>query len=286
MSPSKRDTERIRVRDDCEIHCQTLYGNVDRWLILVHGIGEHLGRAAQLAELFAGSPNVFQYDLRGHGQSEGRRGYVKSFDVHFNDLEDVVDYLASRHPNFRYALFGHSMGALIAAGFAQRGGTRVPCPESLFLASPPIGIGGIGGAIVNRLPDCFVSGFCRLPFSIPVGATINRAYLSHDKEVSASYKRDPLSLNRLHSKLLVGLVDASRTVFSRPITAPCPLFAAVGSEDRITSCEAARHYFATHEPKADFRVFDGAYHELHNETAAYREPYFAFLKEAVFRSQG
>jgi len=263
------------------LYGQTFHGDTDRWLILVHGIGEHLGRAAHIANLFAGHINVFQYDLRGHGQSEGRRGYVDSFDVHYDDLEDVVGFLVSKHPKFRYALFGHSMGALIAAAFTQRRTERVPCPERLFLASPPIGIGGLGGAIVNRLPHRIVSGLCRIPFSLPVGATINRAYLSHDKEVPTRYKRDPLSLKRLHSKLLVGLVDASRTVFSRPIAAPCPLFAAIGSDDRIVSFDAARRYFATHEPEADFRVFEGAYHELHNETDPYREPYFDFLKEAI-----
>lgn len=282
MNASNKVTERIRARDGCALHVvETRCESAGEWLICVHGIGEHLGRASHLAELFAGKLNVLQYDLRGHGQSEERRGYVDSFDTHYNDLEDVVRFLVSRHPNLRYALFGHSMGALIAAGFTQRRPEQALCPKRLFLASPPIGIGGLGGAIVNRLPHWVVSGLCRIPFSLPVGATINRAYLSHDKGIAARYKGDPLSLNRLHFKLLVGLVDASRTVFSRPLAAPCPISAAIGRADRIVSCDAAQHYFATHEPDANFKIIEGAYHELHNETAAYREPYFEFLKKAL-----
>jgi len=106
----------------------------------------------------------------------------------------------------------------------------------------------------------------------------------HERTHRADLLRDPLSLKRLHSKLLFGLVDASRRVFSRPIAAPCPLHAAIGSNDRIVSYTAAQRYFATHEPDADLRIIDAAYHELHNETAPYREPYFAYLKQAFARN--
>ena len=284
MSAPEKSIERLRVRDGSEMHCETMQGGSDTWFIGVHGIGEHLGRESRLSELFADQYYVFQYDLRGHGRSDGRRGYVDSFSVYYDDLEDIVAQLASRHPAFRYALFGHSMGALIAAGFVQGGSNRAPPPERLFLGSPPIGLGGLGGAIVNRLPRRVVGSLSRFPVSVPIAGAINRRYISHEKGVVDRLKRDPLVLKRLHSRLLCGLVEASRTVFGRPIAAPCPLHAAVGSADRIVSCPAARRYFAEHEPTADFHIVEGAYHELHNESARYREPYLAFLKRALGRA--
>lgn len=285
MNFARTAIERLQLRDGTSLHCQAALSEsaADPWLIGVHGIGEYLDREARLPELFSNQYNVFQYDLRGHGRSDGRRGYVDSFEVHYRDLEEVIVHLAEKYHDFRYILFGHSMGALIAAGFVQKRSSRVPQPERLFLASPPIGLGGLGGALVNRLPRSLVSGLNRLPLSLPIGSTINRHYLSHDKEVAIRLERDPLVLKRLHSKLLFALVDASRTVFSRPIGADGPIYAAIGDADHIVSCSAAQRYFALHEPAADFRVFEGAYHELHNETSRYREPYLAFLAEALAR---
>lgn len=281
MNQPDQSTERLRVRDGTELHSEMLLGGSDIWLIGIHGIGEHIGRGNHLSQLFADRFNIFRYDLRGHGKSEGPRGYVDSFDLFYQDLEDIVGQLATRHSHFRYALFGHSMGALIAAGFVQRGSNRIPQPERLFLASPPIGIGGFGGVLVNRLPQRCVTWLRKCPFSIPIGSAINRSALSHEKTNVARIGKDPLSLKRLHTKLLFNLVEASKKVFDKPIAAPCQIFAAVGSDDKIVSCSEAQRYFAKHEPTADFRIIEGAYHELHNESAEYQKPYFDFLKQAL-----
>ncbi|MDQ8201815.1 alpha/beta fold hydrolase [Pelagicoccus sp. SDUM812003] len=281
MKQDSTTSKRLRVRDGTELHCEWIRGSSTAWLVCVHGIGEHIGREAHLSRLFADRFNIFRYDLRGHGKSDGLRGYIDSFDTYFRDLEDIVAQLSSTHPNFRYTLFGHSMGALIAAGFAQSCPEQAPAPERLFLASPPIGLGGRGGAMVNSLPRGLVNALCKTPFSIPIGSTLNRHNLSHDKAIARNLETDSLSLKRLHTKLLFGLVQASREVFSRPIAAPCPIFGAIGGDDRIVSCSEALEYFDTHEPGADFRVFEGAYHELHNETDEYRQPYFDFLKTVL-----
>lgn len=286
MSVPNKSTDHISVRDGTALHCEKTCGGSDSWLICVHGIGEHIGRETHLSELFVDRYNILRYDLRGHGKSSGKRGYIKSFAIHYCDLEDVVSHLASAHSNFRYTLFGHSMGALIAAGFVQRCSAHVPSPERLFLSSPPIGIGGRGGAIVNRLPRSLFNWLRKLPFSIPIGSALNRQNLSHEKSVATHLKQDPLSLKRLHTKLLLNLVEASKDVFSRPITTACPIYCAIGSEDRIVSCPEAKRYFATHEPNATLLIVKGAYHELHNESEEYREPYFAFLKQVLNANTG
>lgn len=281
MSPPEIETGRLRTRDGAELHFEKTPSGGNAWLIGVHGIAEHLGRQPHLRRLFADKCQVFQYDLRGHGRSGGPRGDVDSFAVFYRDLGDVITHLASENPDFQYTLCGHSMGALIAAGFVQSMRESVPAPQALFLASPPIGLGGLGGAIVNRIPRCVFSVLCRLSIGFPTRFAVNRHYLSHDKDVAARLRRDPLVSKHLNLRLLAGLVDASKRVFSRPISAPCPLHAAIGSADRIVSCPAARRYFATHEPAANFRVIEGAYHELHHETALYRQRYFAFLQQAL-----
>ena len=49
-------------------------------LILVHGVGEHSGRYANLLKALAGKNiSVFALDHRGHGKSEGKRVHIDSF---------------------------------------------------------------------------------------------------------------------------------------------------------------------------------------------------------------
>ena len=49
-------------------------------LIVVHGIAEHSGRYSNLVNYFVPKGYaIYSFDLRGHGKSEGKRGYVRTF---------------------------------------------------------------------------------------------------------------------------------------------------------------------------------------------------------------
>lgn len=57
---------------------------------LVHGIGEHTGRYAHVAEAFGKEGYaLFTSDMRGHGKSEGLKGHAASME----DLMQDVDLL-------------------------------------------------------------------------------------------------------------------------------------------------------------------------------------------------
>ncbi len=48
---------------------------------LVHGLGEHTGRYAHIAEALTKiGYNLIGFDLRGHGLSEGKRGHTPDYD--------------------------------------------------------------------------------------------------------------------------------------------------------------------------------------------------------------
>ena len=84
-------------------------------IIITHGMGEHSDSYHQLAtDLVQDQWTVYAWDLRGHGRSEGKRGYVNQFTDLIKDFDAFLRNFKSqnqaRKNNF---LFGHSMGGLI-----------------------------------------------------------------------------------------------------------------------------------------------------------------------------
>lgn len=82
-------------------------------LVLIHGVG--MNADAWLPQIAALSRNfrVIAVDMPGHGESSGF--------CHGADLRDYVQWLArflETQPEQRFAVAGHSMGALITAGLA------------------------------------------------------------------------------------------------------------------------------------------------------------------------
>ena len=66
-------------------------------LLLGHGIGEDSSRYIQAARAFAEAGwQTVSWDLRGHGRSDGPRGYVARWSRYHDDLSEQVDALRTR----------------------------------------------------------------------------------------------------------------------------------------------------------------------------------------------
>ena len=81
-----------------------------------------------------------RYDLRGHGQSSGRRGQVSRFDEYLDDTEVFLDEVRRAQPGKPVFLLGHSMGGLVCARLAEVRPPDVTRPHPL-VAVPPAGRG-------------------------------------------------------------------------------------------------------------------------------------------------
>ena len=103
-------------------------------LLICHGIGESSSRYIQAARAFAEAGwRTVTFDLRGHGRSEGPRGYVPAWRRFHDDLAEQVEGLSS--PDRPIVVIGHSMGGLIAFGAAAAGKIR---PAKLVLSAPAL----------------------------------------------------------------------------------------------------------------------------------------------------
>jgi acylglycerol lipase len=254
-------------------------GNTN-WLIVSHGLGEHLGRHEYMLKLFSQSFNIAIYDLRGHGRSGGKRGYVENFESFLKDLQAVIDFLRKDFSMTKFSLFGHSMGGLITAAYLQNMAAKDFYPEKVFLSSPAVGAGGFLGPVLASTPLFMFNLLCKCP-TIPFQGVLNLRRLSHDSRIYENYIKDEFNVLKIHSKLYWEILKMSREVFSRPLRADCALFCTIGTGDDLVHPKLVIKYFTTVEKNAQLKVIEGGYHELHNEIEKYRKPYLSFLRQSL-----
>jgi alpha-beta hydrolase superfamily lysophospholipase len=256
--------EPLRLPDGAEIFLRewAVPGGVARRgsLLLVHGLGEHSGRYAHVAERLAAiGLHVRGYDHRGHGESGGPRGSVPHPDALLDDLRAVFDDLAGGEapPPF---LLGHSLGGAIAARAATGGWVA---PRGLILSSPalrispsPVETGLL--AIARRLaPDR------AFPNRLPVGK------LSHDAREVAAYKADGLNHDRITPRLYDFMADAGAAARRDAPGFTIPTLLLVAGSDALVDARGARELSAALPAGVGtLHWYDGLYHELFNE----REP--------------
>lgn len=229
-------------------------------IALVHGISEHSGRYASLAERANRKGiGVVSLDLRGHGRSPGERSYVERFDDYLLDVDVLLDKagdLAEGRPVF---LMGHSMGGAVALRWlAQR---RRPV-AGLILSSAALKIGGDVPRLLVALAP-FLSRW--LPHLR--GTRIDPAVISRDASAVAAYVADPLvSMKappaRTGAELLRAM--AANQAAAAGLTTPAYLFH--GDADRLTDPAGSREI---HDlwggSDRTLRLWPGSRHETLND---------------------
>lgn len=103
---------------DLDIYHETWLpeAQVEAILLVVHGLGEHSGRYANVVDHFVPlGYAVCGFDLPGHGRSDGSREVVERFTDYIETLTAYYGIVKDWQPGKPLFLLGHSMGGLIAA---------------------------------------------------------------------------------------------------------------------------------------------------------------------------
>jgi alpha-beta hydrolase superfamily lysophospholipase len=227
-------------------------------IVLLHGHGEHIGRYAHVGQAFANAGfALLGFDLRGHGLSEGPRGHTPSYQHLNNDVTDFWEQAERRYPGAPCFLYGHSMGGNLALNYALTArsalkGVIATGPWLRLAFEPPAAKVALGRVMNNIAPA----------FAQPSG--IEQAALSRDAEVVRAYASDPLVHDRISARLFLTIYDSGLWIIEHAAGLSLPTLLMHGGADRLTSCEASRE-FAAKSDKVTLRVWDGFYHEIHNE---------------------
>lgn len=199
-----------------------------RVLILSHGGLEHGVYYERLARTAcARGWEVVIPDHRGHGLTAGPRIHVDHFDQYLTDLDRLVTSCGTDPA--RTALFGHSMGGLIAARYAQTHAARLAAlvlSAPLFKAALPI----------NPFVLAFGRVLARIAPRTRFNTGIRPADLSRNPDYLARRAVDPLVEHRVTAAWYVACEQAMLAAMTG-IQYPGPTLLLQGTGDRIVDPE-------------------------------------------------
>jgi alpha-beta hydrolase superfamily lysophospholipase len=239
---------------------------VRRWLpagepwayaLLVHGLAEHSGRYEDVGVWMAAAGlDVTAYDLRGFGASGGRRAWADRWARHHDDLQERLAVIREDAAGRPVALYGHSLGALVALGYVVADPPR-PAADVLILSAP---------ATDSSLPGWqkrLAPILARMAPTMEVKNAFDGTILSRDPAVAERYLADPLNYHSTTTRLGADAMAEQMRVLAALDRLRIPTLVIHGGDDRLVPT-------ATSEPFANLptvtrRVHPGLRHESHNE---------------------
>lgn len=242
-------------------------------LAIVHGLGEHGGRYAPLAEVMVNAGvNVFVLDLRGHGQSEGERGHTPSYSLLQSDIEEFLKYCRAEHNESRLFLMGHSMGGNLVAHYVKHdtsqelSGFILSSPFFEVAFEPPAWKVQLAHAVGSILPG------------LTQGNELDPTAISRDASEVEKYVKDPLVHDRISVRLYLSIIAAGQKLLDDGKSVKIPGLVYHGDADRLVSYTATER-FAKRNPNLTWVPLPGYFHEPHNDEG--REKVYEMIREFV-----
>lgn len=231
-------------------------------IMLVHGYGEHIGRYAHVVDfLNQRGFEVWGYDARGHGVSQGARGFIAADDTLPNDCVAVFNHIASvtqRTP----IIIAHSMGGLTAALAVTLKNLK---PSALVLSSPAL-------RLFMNLPQKIMLqvGLALMPNKPIKSPAVAVDYISHDAHVRRAYSADPLNHCMISPRLVRFMRDGGDVVRANAAKFTMPTLLIYGGADRVIDPSGSDDLAAVLPASATVKRYVDGYHEIFNEAEPLR----------------
>jgi alpha-beta hydrolase superfamily lysophospholipase len=229
--------------------------NANHVLCIVHGLAEHAGRYQGMARhLSAAGIAVLAVDLRGHGQSTGKRGHTRRYAHLLDDVEELLKAARAEYTDAKLALLGHSMGGNLVANFVT---ARSTTELTAFILSSPW----------LRLafdPPTWKLTLARWMNHVLPGLTQNNeldpTLISRDPAEVAAYTNDPLNHTRISVRMYNEIVKHGEQALAAKAPA-LPGLIYHGTGDQITSHTASHEL--SQKWNTQWLALEGSYHETH-----------------------
>src|SRR3989442_11624901 len=203
---------------------------------VVHGLGDHSGRYEPLARaLNRRQISCYAVDLRGAGQSPGRRGHVTRWQRWVDDYSAFWELVGKEASDLEVVPVGHSFGGVVVASALIRGAIA---PQRFVLSNPAFRPASRAPSWKLRVGRVASGLLPALSMSNEVDPTL----ISRDAEQVAAYREDPLVHDRISSRTFTEGVAASEEALERADEITAPLFLILSDGDRIIDPGGGREF--------------------------------------------
>lgn len=230
-------------------------------MVLLHRGHEHSGRLEEMAAafLYAGY-QVFAWDARGNGLSEGERDAAKSFGELVRDLDDFV-YEIQRLTGVdgkQMMVCASSLGALIAAAWVH---DYAPCVRGLILGTPAL---AIRLYVPFALPALQVAK--KIGAMSRVSSYVKAKVLTHDTRAQKTYGDDELISKSISRDLLIDSLLTGQRLLNDAGAITVPVFVLCAGKDFVVDKAAIRTFYERlRSPIKRWAYYKDSFHAIFHE---------------------
>ncbi|MBR6679704.1 MAG: alpha/beta fold hydrolase [Clostridia bacterium] len=248
-------------------------------VILIHGMQEYCARYDWFAnKLAAENIMFFATDLRGHGKNmqDGKPG-LDDGDIYLNIVEDqkaIIKQLKLRFPHTPLILFGHSYGSFITQRFVRDGNddiSKIILCGSSYMNTPIVNaariIAFLSKLFKGRKSDANLIE--KLSIRSYGNSFENKNWLSRDEEIFNKYSNDDMCGQvfpvAFYESMFKNLPKNYKNIkYGNDVLIISGTADPVGEFSK--GVKKLEQTYLKQGVKASLKLYDGARHELLNET--------------------
>jgi acylglycerol lipase len=235
-------------------------GEIKAVIIAVHGLAEHIGRYKNVVNyLVPRGYAIYGIDQRGHGKSDGTKGYVDRFSDYITDQKTFFDFVRKEQSDKKIFMLGHSLGGLIGVVYAIEHQAEL---SGLIASAPLLKIG------VSVSPAAVFMAKLISAIAPKMGiTTLDASTISRDKAVVDAYVNDPLVYRgKTSAHWGTEFIKITKEIPDKISSITLPLLVMYGTEDKLCDPEGSKMLYEKAGSKdKTLKAYNGFYHEIFNE---------------------
>ena len=230
-------------------------------LLLVHGLGSHSGSFSYLAEMLVGyGYALYGLDLRGHGRSQGQRGFIRTWEDYRSDLRSFQEWVDCQAANCTRFLVGHSLGAVVVLDYVMRMQPSLAGAIALAPALGEVGVPPVKLAVGQLLSTIWPR------FTLDTG--IDPFKGARDPQLLEEFLNDPLRHTKGTARLATEFFDTVDWIQSHPENLQVPLLILHGESDVVALPESSAQFVAQlQHPDTSRLAYPQCFHDIHRDLA-------------------
>jgi alpha-beta hydrolase superfamily lysophospholipase len=263
--PWKRQEGYFNGHENLRLFYQEWTRNNPKGLVVItHGQGEHSECYHRLVDgIYESGWNCVAWDWRGHGRSEGNRGYAGHFSHYVWDYRLFLKMLAEQetYQKLPWVLLSHSMGGLIQIHELMDNKLNLPI-KGQVLSAPLLGL----RVSVPLLKDIAALAAFHLYPKLTLWNELTLEQLSKDPQVIEEYAKDPLRHDRISPGVYIGFLQAFEYVHRHASRLKLPTLLQLAGQDTVVSnIESEKFYEALGSPVKTKHTYHDSLHEIYND---------------------